>query len=147
MAKYKLINDGQLVNIIEANQSFIDQIKDQYDLIEEIEEPEVVPPPPPEPEPAPPPPEPAPPPPEPAPITKVSPIEFKLLFTVQERVGISAAKPLDPIINDFFSIIDDPRLTFVDLTLTSTVSAINYLAEQGLIEPDRVAEILAAQFQ
>lgn len=74
---------------------------------------------------------------------KVSPIEFKLLFTSPERVALDAARAGDPIVDDFFKIVDDSRLTVVDLGLKSTRDAVGYLALQGLIAEPRVAEILA----
>ena len=79
--------------------------------------------------------------------TKISPIEFKLLFTAQERVSIKAARSTDPIVDDFYDIVEDPRLTHVDLALQSTKDAINYLATSGLIEPQRVQQILSGQIQ
>ena len=72
---------------------------------------------------------------------KVSPIEFKLLFTAPERVAIKAST--DAIAQDFFSLIEDPRLTQVDLGLQSVKDAIGYLAQQELIEPARVGQILS----
>lgn len=72
----------------------------------------------------------------------VSPVEFMLLFTSPERVAIKALRQTDPIIDDFLDIIEDPRLTFVDLGLGSTVSAIDYLIYVGLVAPERKAEIL-----
>lgn len=78
---------------------------------------------------------------EPPKVTSVSPIEFKLRFTPQERVAIYAST--DPIVKDFVSIIEDSRLTKVNLTLQSTIDAINYLATQGLITEARATEILA----
>lgn len=78
---------------------------------------------------------------------KVSPIEFKLLFTLQERLAINKVRDTDPVLDDFFGLIDDPRLTFVDLGLQSTRDAIGYLAEQGLIGAERVAQILAGVMQ
>lgn len=90
---------------------------------------------------------------EPAPVDtpaeppKVSPIEFKLLFTAQERVAIKTARATDPVIDDFYDVIEDPRLTFVDLGLQSTRDAIGYLAAQGLIGAERVEQILAGVMQ
>lgn len=71
---------------------------------------------------------------------KVSPIEFKLLFTVQERVAIKASA--DAIVQDFFSIVEDPRLTHVDLALKSTQDALSYLEALSLIAEGRKDEIL-----
>lgn len=91
---------------------------------------------------------PAPAPPAPAvaaPAPKMSPVEFKLLFTSAERVAIRAARSTDEIIEDFMSIVDDPRLTMVDLGLQSTKDALAYLEAQNLITAERKAAILAGQ--
>ena len=76
----------------------------------------------------------------PAPV--VSPVQFKLLFTAQERVAMRTARATDPVIDDFFDIIEDPRLTGVDLGLQSTKDAIAYLNAQGLLTDERAAEVL-----
>lgn len=84
---------------------------------------------------------------EPAPPSsqKVSPIEFKLLFTAPERVAIKASR--DPIVIDFFSIVEDERLTFVDLGLKSTREGLSHLADLQLITPLRRQEILSGKLQ
>ena len=74
---------------------------------------------------------------------KVSPVEFKLLFTPQERVAIKAARATDLMIDDFYDIVEDPRLTFVDLGLQSTQDALSYMVAQGLLTAERRSEILA----
>lgn len=76
---------------------------------------------------------------------KVSPVEFKLLFTSAERIAIKASA--DPVVQDFFEIVNDPRLTFVDLGLQSTKDAIAYLASINLLTADRAAAILAGNVQ
>ena len=77
----------------------------------------------------------------PAPVPpKVSPVEFKLLFTAVERVAIKAST--DAIVHDFFSIVEDPRLTHVDLALKSTQDALSYLEALSLIAEGRKDEIL-----
>jgi hypothetical protein len=76
---------------------------------------------------------------------KVSPVEFKLLFTAPERIGIKTST--DPVVQDFFEIVNDPRLTLVDLGLQSTQDALSYLASLGLISVERRAEILLGQVQ
>ena len=90
---------------------------------------------------------PAPPAPEPVapPAPKVSPVEFKLLFHSAERVAIKTARDNDLVIDDFFSIIEDPRLTHVDLGLQSTKDAIGYLQSKQLLTAERAAEILAGK--
>ena len=90
-------------------------------------------------------PEPAP---EPEPVhPKVSPVEFKLLFTSQERVAIKAARNTDPVVDDFYDIVEDPRLTHVDLGLQSTQEALAYMAANGLIAESRISEILTGKVQ
>ena len=71
---------------------------------------------------------------------QISPVEFKLLFTVFERVAIKAST--DPVVQDFFEIVNDPRLTHVDLGLQSTKDALAYLTSKGLIAAERQAAIL-----
>lgn len=78
---------------------------------------------------------------------KVSPVEFRLLFTAGERVAITAARTSDPVINDFYSIVEDPRLTHVDLGLQSTRDAVDYLIVQGLVAAARREVILSGVLQ
>ena len=78
---------------------------------------------------------------------KVSPVEFKLLFTAQERVAIKEARATDLVIDDFFEIVEDTRLTHVNLGLQSTQDALAYLEATGLITTARRQEILAGQVQ
>lgn len=78
---------------------------------------------------------------------KLSPIEFMLLFTSPERISIKAARATDAVVEDFFSIVQDPRLTFVDLGLQSTQDALSYLVMQGLLTMERRATILMGQVQ
>jgi hypothetical protein len=93
--------------------------------------------------------------PEPAPVPasqhvqrpKVSPVEFKLLFTPQERVAIKAARASDPVIEDFMEIVEDPRLTYVDLNLKSTQDALGYLVSKGILTDERKAQILEGNLQ
>lgn len=84
----------------------------------------------------------------------VTPIEFKLLLTQQERLAIrlarnpaadasAEAKQLAAIVDDFFGLIDDPRLQNVDLTHPTTGAAVQHLELAGLIGDGRAAEILA----
>jgi len=73
----------------------------------------------------------------------VSPIEFKLLFTSAERIAINAS--VDPVVIDFMSIVDDQRTTKINLTIPSTVNALNYLVSLTLLADTRVDEILEAK--
>lgn len=76
---------------------------------------------------------------------KVSPVEFKLLFTAQERMAIKAST--DPVVQDFFELINDPRLTEVNLALKTTHDVLDYLISIDLIEESRKAEILTGVIQ
>ena len=87
----------------------------------------------------------------PAPV--VSPVAFKLLFTVTERVAIknfradTSEETADAraVIDDLYEIIDDPRLTEISLEHSDTVKGVTFLEAQGLIGSGRAAEILAGQ--
>ena len=72
---------------------------------------------------------------------KVSPVEFKMLFTSSERIAIKALKETDEIIADFYEIVEDPRLTVVDFTLQSVRDAIDYMVSKNVITADRALEI------
>ncbi len=73
--------------------------------------------------------------------TTLSPIEFKLRFTAPERVAIYQSTDL--MVKDFISLLDDIRLKEVDLTLQSTVDAIDYLIFLDLLDATRKDEILS----
>ena len=73
---------------------------------------------------------------------KVGPVEFKLLFTSPERVAIKAARATDPGVDDLWELVEDPRMEYVDFGLKSVRDSIEYLATAGLIEPERVGEII-----
>lgn len=79
--------------------------------------------------------------------TIVSPIEFKLLFTFQELVAIRSAVDTDPILKEFYSITEDPRLTGIDLSLNAVSGALDYLISKNLIAPERKAQIQSGVLQ
>ncbi|KFE50254.1 hypothetical protein [Pseudomonas syringae] len=74
-----------------------------------------------------------------------TPPEFLLLLTLQERVAIRAAGPTDLVIADVLRMLDDPRVTFIDLTNPSVVEAINYLTTTApaLLTAERAARVLS----
>lgn len=78
---------------------------------------------------------------------RLTPVQFKLLFTAPERLAIKAARATDALLDDAFDLLDDPRLAEVDLNLQSNRSLIAHLAENGLIHPDRVPQILTGALQ
>lgn len=93
-------------------------------------------------------PEPAPasePAPAPAVFPKVSPVEFKMLFTSEERIAIKAARHSIPVLDDAFEILEDPRLKEVDLGLQSIQGLVSGLVGSGLITADRVSIILSGK--
>jgi hypothetical protein len=73
---------------------------------------------------------------------KVNSLEFKLLFTSQERIAIKTARKNDAVIDDFYDIVEDPLLQYVDLGLESTQEALAYLVTQNLLTEERKKEIL-----
>jgi hypothetical protein len=75
----------------------------------------------------------------------VSAIEFKLLFTSSERVAIKTS--VDPVVQDFFGLVEDPRLTNVRLGLKSTQHALAYLEAVGILDAGRKDEILTGAAQ
>ena len=82
--------------------------------------------------------------PEPVPAyPKVTPVQFKMLFTSPERVAIKAARATDPVGDDLWELVEDPRMEYVDFGLKSVRDSIEYLATAGLIAPERVAEIIS----
>jgi hypothetical protein len=84
----------------------------------------------------------------PAPVPpKVSPVEFMLLFTSPERVALKAARSTDPVIDDWMDIIQDPRLTHVDLALQSTQDALSYAVSVNILTAERREQILTGQVQ
>lgn len=90
------------------------------------------------------PPPPAPPAPPPAPVSPtVGPIAFKLLFTAQERIAVKTST--DPVIQDFWQIVEDPRTSEVNLALKATQDALGYLVTAGLLTEARKVEILTGQ--
>lgn len=88
--------------------------------------------------------------PEDAPVPEVgnlrpTPPEFMAtLFTFSERIGIRAVRAADVVVDDFLTLLEDPRLTVVDLRLASTQEALGYLTQTDppLLSAERAARIL-----
>jgi hypothetical protein len=57
---------------------------------------------------------------------KITPSEFMLLFTSKERLTLKSLRTGDPVLNDFFELLEDSRLISVDLSRVSTISALTY---------------------
>lgn len=75
----------------------------------------------------------------------VSRIQFKLLFTSDERVAIKAATNTDPKVEDWWEIATDTSLPEIDLNLRSTQEGLNYLVSVNLLTEDRKAQILKGE--
>ncbi len=56
----------------------------------------------------------------------VAVIEFKMLFTGPERVKARELRATDPVLEDFWGLLDDARTANVDLALPSVQAAIEY---------------------
>lgn len=76
-------------------------------------------------------------------LPKVSVIEWKMLFTAQER--IAAKTSVDPIIQDLQELMNDPRTVNVDLNLKSIQDALDYMTSIGILEVGRKEEILLGE--
>jgi len=72
---------------------------------------------------------------------KMSPIQFKMLFASAERIAIKAARATDEILQDAYEILEDPRLTEVDMALSSNQELIDYLVSLNLLTSDRATSI------
>ena len=70
-------------------------------------------------------------------------VDFKLRFTIQERLAIKRARESDPIIDDFYELLDDLRLQTVNCNLLTVREAVNYIESAGLVGIGRAAEILS----
>ncbi len=82
---------------------------------------------------------PAPPVETPAPVTNMSRLDFLKRFTSDERIAIRAST--DPVILDAQEMLG--LAEFIDVSDPYTVQYVNYLASNGFITQDRVAQILA----
>jgi len=70
---------------------------------------------------------------------RVGPVEFKLLFTSAERLTLKELRNTDAALADFFEIIEDPRLQYVDLSLGSTAAGVDHCLSL-LINAEIIAE-------
>ncbi len=71
---------------------------------------------------------------------KVGPLEFQMLFTIQEKVAIEDST--DRAVRRFMKLVDDPRLLVVDLSLKSISDALDYMTGINLLAAGRKAQIL-----
>lgn len=74
-------------------------------------------------------------------LDKLSPIEFKMLFTSDERIALKSST--DEVVIDFMEIVNDARLTYVDRNLQSVKDAIEYLVSINILTQPRADEIMS----
>lgn len=86
------------------------------------------------------PPPPAPPPPPPT-TPYMTHFGFLSRMTPQERTAVRAATASDPILDDAMFLFNSAQR--IDVTLPETQMLVGYLAQSGLIAPERVPELLA----
>ena len=72
--------------------------------------------------------------------TRIGKAEFLMLFTSEERVAIRAERNNDPIISDFFSVLEISE--FIDVKEDTAINGVNYLASKNLLTSQRAAAIL-----
>ena len=85
-------------------------------------------------------------------LKQLSPIAFKMQFTVPEALAIEdaieyAGTDAGPVaikrfVKHWWGIVEDPRLTIVDLALPATQAALGYLVTAGILTEERKEEIL-----
>lgn len=87
-------------------------------------------------------------------LLQISPVAFLLQFTSQERIAIRVLRTKanidgDPMqeaamaVDDWMRIVEDPRLTIIDLTLPATHAGLDFLVQLGILTPERADTIKA----
>ena len=74
-----------------------------------------------------------------------TPVEFKMLFTSQERIAGKILAKTDAVMEDAYEILEDPRLQTVDLNLKSNRDLLLYMQSKGIITDVRRLQILAGE--
>ena len=76
------------------------------------------------------------------PSRMVTTLAFKLLFTQTERIALKAARASDPVIDDYWDLVDSAP-NGIDLAHPVIGFGLDYLITQSIIAPERKAIILA----
>lgn len=76
----------------------------------------------------------------PAPVLQWPRLDFLRRFTMPERIAIRAARATDPILHDFFSLLENADL--VHSNDPDTLAGMGYLVQHGLLSAIRRGEIL-----
>lgn len=69
--------------------------------------------------------------------------EFKLRFTSQERVAINGLVSTDPLVQDFWSIVNDARTMNIDTSDSNTTTFLLHLQSENVLTAERVSAITA----
>jgi hypothetical protein len=80
-------------------------------------------------------------------------VDFKLLFTAAERIAIKNIRVIDEVVDDFYGLLDDPRLHNVRLNLQTTIDGVTYVLNAVMVDlaydqatvDTRITDILAWQ--
>ena len=72
----------------------------------------------------------------------ITPLQFKQLFTLQERVAIKTLQQQDILVQEFNSILDDPRNITFDLRSSDTQTYLDYLVTKQIINSARKQQVL-----
>lgn len=118
MSLYNILENGQVVNTIIADEQFMIDNYSEYELV-------VV-----QPSPSP-----------PARAPKITRYEFRSRFTTPEKIAMYDST--DTLIKVFLDDIQSAE--YIDLALQDTIDGVNYLESQGLIAAGRAAEILSGE--
>jgi hypothetical protein len=76
----------------------------------------------------------------PAPVLQWERLDFLRRFDMTERIAIRAARTADPILNDFFSLLENADIVHNDDP--DTLAGMGYLVQQGHITAARRDQIL-----
>lgn len=74
--------------------------------------------------------------------SKITPLEFLLLFLPQERIAVKALLETDPVVKDFYDIANDARLSYIDLSHPMVSSALDYFVSINVLTTERKQNIL-----
>lgn len=74
-------------------------------------------------------------------VRRLPPFSFLKRYTPEERQAIRVARKTDDVLDEILMMLQTVR--YVDLDDSDTQQGIGYIAQQGLIAPNRIAEILA----
>lgn len=68
---------------------------------------------------------------------------FLMRFTPAERIAIRTAAKTEPLVEDWYMLVNDPRLAYVEIGDPNLTAAMNMLVQMNLLTQARADEILA----